>query len=49
MFIHVFNQSRENDKFEFDGLCFKNRKLDIVGVTIDNKLTLDNHTGLKVM
>ena len=27
----------------------KNRKLDvIVGMTIDNKLTLDNHTGLKI-
>ena len=34
----------ENDKFEFDNLLLETSKEEIVlGITIDNKLTFDNH------
>ena len=34
----------KNDRFEFDNLLLENSKEEVVlGITIDNKLTFDNH------
>ena len=37
------SRNSENDKLEFDNWLLENSKEVVLGVTIDNKLTLDSH------
>ena len=37
------SRNSQNDKLEFDNWLLENSKEVVLGVTIDNKLTLDSH------